>query len=142
MERNFRFIFPIILIFDIMKLIIVLAMVFVICLLIKETKCPYCGGDSIASYDFKENKVIWRCLRCKRRWGEMTKTALVLLPTTWTGEKPIIKNSEDVDLKNLINQGYRIKIMNDFEYNGSIYTEKWQDRCHPLGWLCELPHHP
>lgn len=22
------------------------------------------------------------------------------------------------------------------------YTEKWQDRCHPLGWLCELPHHP
>lgn len=52
----------------------------------------------------------------------MTKTALVLLPTMWAGEKPIIKNSEDVDLKNLINQGYRIKIMNDFEYNGSIYT--------------------
>lgn len=22
------------------------------------------------------------------------------------------------------------------------YTEKWQDRCHPLGWLCELPHYP
>ena len=19
------------------------------------------------------------------------------------------------------------------------YTEKWQDRCHPLGWLCKLP---
>lgn len=53
---------------------------------------------------------------------EMTKTALVLLPTMWTGEKPIIKNSEDVDLKNLINQGYRIKIMNDFQYNGTCWT--------------------
>ena len=22
------------------------------------------------------------------------------------------------------------------------YTKMWQDRCHPLGWLCELPHYP
>lgn len=37
----------------------------------------------------------------------MTKTALVLLPTMWAGEKPIIKNSENVDLKNLINHSRR-----------------------------------
>lgn len=28
------------------------------------------------------------------------------------------------------------------EFDGKYYTKMWQDRCHPLGWLCELPHYP
>lgn len=35
-----------------------------------------------------------------------------------------------------------IEETDSFECMYYIYTEKWQDRCHPLGWLCELPHHP
>lgn len=51
----------------------------------------------------------------------MIKTAVVLLPTLWT-EKPTVDNSVDADLQDLINKGYRIKIMNDFEYSGGCYT--------------------
>lgn len=51
----------------------------------------------------------------------MIKTAVVLLPTLWT-EKPTVDNSVDADLQDLINKGYRIKIMNDFECNGVCYT--------------------
>lgn len=57
----------------------------------------------------------------------MIKTAVILMPVLWVkGEAPenieISASKSKSELEDLINQGCRIKMMNDFEYKGVLYS--------------------
>lgn len=51
-----------------MIFVILFLIVLIIYLAVKETKCPYCGGDSIGRYDENKKVIIWKCLRCGKKW--------------------------------------------------------------------------
>ena len=37
-------------------------------LLVKDSRCPWCGGSNIARELKSDKRSLWRCLGCNRRW--------------------------------------------------------------------------
>ena len=57
----------------------------------------------------------------------MIETCIILVPTLWTGDKPL--DSIDVEEqkakldKALHQEHYRVKLMNNYEYAGVLFTQ-------------------
>lgn len=52
----------------------------------------------------------------------MIKTAIIVVPILSSDNKPNITTDAKVDLKNLLDEGYRIKIVNDILYHDVMFA--------------------